>query len=58
MFWWAPFIFIFMILSSLAALFALTPPRRLSSYDDGKENAAHPHMMICRLWRNACIEER
>ena len=24
----------------------LTPPRRLSSYDDGEENAAHPHMMI------------
>ena len=37
---------------------ALTPPRRLSSYDDGEENAAHPHMMICRLRRNACIEER
>ena len=36
----------------------LTPPRRLSSYDDGEENAAHPHMMICRLRRNACIEER
>ena len=29
--------------------FALTPPRRLSYYDDGEENAAHPHMMICRL---------
>ena len=37
---------------------SLTPPRRLSSYDDGEENAAHPHMMICRLRRNACIEER
>ena len=37
---------------------ALTPPRRLSSYDDGEENAAHSHMMICRLRRNACIEER
>ena len=37
---------------------ALTLPRRLSSYDDGEENAAHPHMMICRLRRNACIEER
>ena len=37
---------------------SLTPPRRLSSYDYGKENAAHPHMMICRLRRNACIEER
>ena len=36
-------------------LFCLTPPRRLSSYDDGEENAAHPHMMICRLRRNACI---
>ena len=36
----------------------LTPPRRLSSYDDGEENAAHPHMMIFRLRRNACIEER
>ena len=36
----------------------LTPPRRLSSYDDGEENVAHPHMMICRLRRNACIEER
>ena len=36
----------------------LTPPRRLSSYDDGEENAAHPHMMICQLRRNACIEER
>ena len=36
----------------------LTPPRRLSSYDDGEENAAHPHMMNCRLRRNACIEER
>ena len=36
---------------------ALTPPRRLSSYDDGEENAAHPHMMICRLRQNACIEE-
>ena len=36
----------------------LTPPLRLSSYDDGEENAAHPHMMICRLRRNACIEER
>ena len=33
----------------------LTPPRCLSSYDDGKENAAHPHMMICRLRQNACI---
>ena len=32
-----------------------TPPRRLSSYDDGEENAAHPHMMICRLRQNACI---
>ena len=31
---------------------SLTPPRRLSSYDDGEENAAHPHMMICRLRRN------
>ena len=30
----------------------LTPPRRLSSYDDGEENAAHPHMMICRLNAN------
>ena len=40
------------------AIEALTPPRRLSSYDDGEENAAHPHMMICRLRRNACIEER
>ena len=39
-------------------LILLTPPRRLSSYDDGEENAAHPHMMICRLRRNACIEER
>ena len=36
----------------------LTPPRRLSSYDDGEENAAHPHTMICRLRQNACIEER
>ena len=36
----------------------LTPPRRLSSYDDGKENAAHPHMMICRPRQNGCIEER
>ena len=36
----------------------LTSPRRLSSYDDGEENAAHPHMMICWLRRNACIEER
>ena len=36
----------------------LTPPRRLSSYDDGEENAAHPHVMICRLRRNACTEER
>ena len=36
----------------------LTPPHRLSSYDDGKENAAHPYMMICRLRRNVCIEER
>ena len=34
---------------------SLAPPRRLSSYDDGEENAAHPHMMICRLRRNACI---
>ena len=36
----------------------LTPLRHLSSYDDGEENAAHPHMMICQLWQNACIEER
>ena len=36
----------------------LTPPRRLSSYDDGEENVAHPHMMICQLRQNACIEER
>ena len=34
---------------------SLTPPRRLSSYDNGEENAAHPHMMIFRLRRNACI---
>ena len=36
-------------------LCTLTPPRRLSSYDGGEENAAHPHMMICRLRQNACI---
>ena len=42
----------------MTVMSGLTPPRRLSSYDDGKENAAHPHMMICRLRRNACIEER
>ena len=40
------------------AVTLLTPPCRLSSYDDGKENTAHPHMMICRLRRNACIKER
>ena len=38
--------------------FVLTPLRHLSSYDDGEENAAHLHMMICRLRQNACIEER
>ena len=36
-------------------LYLLTPPRRLSSHDDGEENAAHPHMMICRLRQIACI---
>ena len=44
--------------SVIRSTLPLTPPRRLSSYDDGEENAAHPHMMICRLRRNACIEER
>ena len=44
-----PFMALYFSLSSL------TPPRRLSSYDDGEENAAHPHMMICRLRQNVCI---
>ena len=42
-------------LVSVPAFNLLTPLRRLSSYDDGEENAAHPHMMICRLRQNACI---
>ena len=35
-----------------------TSALRLSLDDDGEKNGAHHHMMIWRLRRNACIDER